>query len=124
MKDIGIIDNYMDEREFRNYIIPFLESKGYELVNIDDTRICDNNHYNNNDLIVTKDNFKYTVRALANYKITEKEVNDTINDLENEHVSSGIILTNTEVDVKVKEYADKYNITIYDRIYFDDSKTS
>ena len=119
MKDIGIIDNYMDEREFRNYIIPFLESKGYELVNIDDTRINDENHYNNNDLIVVRENFKYTVRALANYKITLKEVDDTINDIENEHVSFGIILTNTKVDLNVLEYAEKHGITIYDRIYFE-----
>lgn len=120
MEDIGIIDNYMDEREFRNYIIPFLESKGFELLKIDDTRINDTNHYNNNDLIVTKDDFKYTVRALANYKITNKEVLDTINDIHNEHVSFGIILTNTVVDQEVIEYASQNGITIYDRIYFED----
>lgn len=120
MKDIGIIDNYMDEREFRNYIIPFLEKNGYTLSSIDDTRITDLDHYNNNDLIAVKDNFKYAVRALANYKITYKEVDDTISDIENEHVSFGIILTNTNVDQEVIEYANKHNITIYDRIYFED----
>ena len=119
MNDIEIIDNYMDEREFRNYIIPFLENEGFELVKIDDTRITDLNHYNNNDLIAIKDNFKYTVRALANYKITNKEVDDTIKDINNEHVSFGIILTNTEVDNEVIEYASNNGITIYDRIYFE-----
>lgn len=118
MEDIGIIDNYMDEREFRNYIIPFLEQEGFSLIKIDDTRINDLDHYNNNDLIVTKDEFKYTVKALANYEITNKEVDDTIKDINNEHVSFGIILTNTEVDDKVKEYAKEKCITIYDRKYF------
>lgn len=118
MEDIGIIDNYMDEREFRNYIIPFLEQEGFTLIKIDDTRITDLDHYNNNDLIVTKDEFKYTVKALANYKITNKEVDDTIKDINNEHVSFGIILTNTEVDGEVIEHAKQNGITIYDREYF------
>ena len=118
MEDIGIIDNYMDEREFRNYIIPFLEQEGFSLIKIDDTRINDLDHYNNNDLIAIKNNFKYTVRALANYEITNKEVDDTAKDINNEKVSFGIILTNTEVDDKVIDYAKEKCITIYDRRYF------
>ncbi len=118
MNDIEIIDNYMDEREFRNYIIPFLESKGYTLENIDDTRIIDDNHYNNNNLIVIKDDFRYAVKALANYKITLKEINDVIKDIENKHVGFGIILTNTEVDLDIQEHAQNNGITIYDRTYF------
>ena len=118
MEDIGIIDNYMDEREFRNYIITFLEKEGFSDIKIDDTRITDLNNYNNNDLTGIKDNSKYTIRALSNYKITEKEVDDTVNDMYNERVELGVILTNTEVEKEVLEYAKKNNITIYDRSYF------
>lgn len=118
MEDINIIDNYMDEREFRNYIIPFLEKEGFTNIRIDDTRTADLNDYNNNDLTGCKDENEYTIRALANYAITKKEVNDTVNDMYNENVSFAIILTNTAVDDETVEYAKQNNITIYDRKYF------
>lgn len=118
MEDIKIIDNYMDEREFRNYIIPFLEQEGFSLIKIDDTRINDLDHYNNNDLMVKKEDRRYAVRALANYEITNAEVEETVSYMDKEKFERGIILTNTEVDDKVKEYAKEKCITIYDRKYF------
>ena len=35
MKDMSIIDNFLDEREFRNYIYNLLPSLGFENILID-----------------------------------------------------------------------------------------
>ena len=59
MKDLFILSNYVDEREFRNYINSLLINKGYVKVEIDDPRIADYDKKNDNDII------RSTYRSLA-----------------------------------------------------------
>ena len=52
MENIKIIDSFIDDREFRNYVITFLESKGYTLKKIDDERVSDRVKNNDNDFTI------------------------------------------------------------------------
>ena len=115
MNDLFIIDSYVDEREFRNYINSLFIKKGYEKVVIDDVRISDNNKKNDNDILIKKGNIYYTVQIYLNTNIGNKEISDTIKDMEYEKVSAGIIITNNYVSNEIKEMANKKLIQIWDR---------
>ena len=115
MENIKIIDSFIDDREFRNYVITFLESKGYTLKKIDDERVSDRVKNNDNDFLVFKSNKLSTVQTFLNKNITEKEINETIRDMKKENVDNAIIVTNKNVN---KDIINKYkseNITIIDR---------
>ena len=120
MEEIKIVDNYMDEREFRNYINTMFYKHDYHLVGIDDTRISDKDKSNDNDLKVTKDNIEYTVQTYLNTKIGEKQIEETTEDMKKEKIPHGIIVTNFCVDDYVKTKALEKNIIILDRTEFED----
>ena len=109
------IDNCLDDREFRNLVNTTLIKTGFTSLGIDDPRLSDNDETNNNDMLVKKDNIKYTVQTFLNKEIDIKEINETLEDMENEKVSAGIIITNKEVSNEIKEEAQQHNIEIWDR---------
>ena len=119
MEEIKIVDKYMDEREFRNYVYSMFDKYNYHPITIDDVRLGDDDKFNDNDLLVTKDKATYTVQTYLNTKIGKKQIDETVKDMEKERVSYGIIVTNFFVDDKVKEDADKLGITILDRSEFE-----
>ena len=115
MKDLFIIDNYVDEREFRNYINLLLTKKGYERVSIDDTRIADRDKLNDNDMLAKKGELYYTIQTFLNTDKKKSQIDETLKDMQNENVSVGIIITNNYISNEVKEYANKKLIQIWDR---------
>ena len=115
MKDLFIIDNYVDEREFRNYINLLLTKKGYERVSIDDTRISDHDKLNDNDMLKKKGELYYTIQTFLNTDIKKSQIDETLKDMQKENVSVGIIITNNYIDNEVKDYANKKLIQIWDR---------
>ena len=120
MEELNIVNNYMDEREFRNYVHTMFQKLNYHKISIDDTRVSDDDKDNDNDLLVTKDNITYTVQTYLNTKIGDKQIEETIKDMEKEKVSHGIIVTNYHIDKKTKSKALKHNITILDREEFEE----
>lgn len=115
MDNIKIIDNFLDDREFRNYIDMLLMKKGYANVSVDDPRLSDKSKLNDNDLLAEKDGIKYTVQTFLNTLISEKEIKETINDMKKEKVKNAIIVTNKKVNKITKNFAKEYNIEIWDR---------
>lgn len=115
MEDIKILDNYVDKREFRNYIHKVLIDNGYSLVQIEDVRIADKDKINDNDIRACKEDMVFTIQTFLNKEITEKEINETIKDIEKEKVSGAILFCNTVVNSDIVEIAKKNNIIIWDR---------
>ena len=115
MTDSNIIDNFIDDREFRNYAISLLSNFGYELISIDDERISDEDIKNNNDILARKDGRRYAIQTYLNKDITLDELNDAIIDKLLEHTSYALIITNKCIDKDVKEKALSRNITLIDR---------
>lgn len=115
MTDSNIIDNFIDDREFRNYAISLLSNFGYELISIDDERISDEDIKNNNDVLARKDGRRYAIQTYLNKNITLDELNDAIIDKLLEHTSYALIITNKYIDKDVKEKALSRNITLIDR---------
>ena len=119
MEEIKIVDNYMDEREFRNYINTMFYKHHYSPISIDDVRLADNDKTNDNDQRVAKDGVRYTVQSYLNMEITEKQIEETFKDMEKENVGHGIIVSNYYVKDDIKDKALEKNITILDRSEFD-----
>ena len=115
MNDLFIIDNYVNEREFRNYINSLLIKKGYNRVTIDDPRISDRDKHNDNDILIKKGEIYYTIQIYLNTDIKEKHIDETLKDMTEENVSAGIIITNNYVGNNMKEYANSKLIQIWDR---------
>ena len=115
MSDLEILDNYLDKREFRNYISTILYKFDYTDFEIDDVRLSDDDETNDNDLIAFKDGMKYTIQTFLNNDITENEINETIEDMKHEHVSYGTIITNKEVSDEIRKIAFNNGIEIIDR---------
>ena len=115
MEELNIVKNYMDRREFRNYVYTMLDKNGYCPITIDDERISDETKLNDNDLLATKDNKKYTVQTYLNTPITDKHIEATLKDMDKENVSYGLIVTNFNVNKDIKNKAQKQKITILDR---------
>ena len=112
MKDLEIIDNYVDDREFRNYVSSLLEAKGFKRIVMDDTTLADEDSINDNDILAEKDGMKYTVQTFLNVDITEKEIEETLKDVDHENVGYGILVTNKEVSDNVKELAKEKGVEI------------
>ena len=110
MKDMSIIDNFLDEREFRNYIYNLLPSLGFENILIDDVRVSDQKDINDNDLKAEKNGMRYTIQTFLNTDITKLEISETI-----EGVSYAAIITNRHVDQDVKDKAWESGIEVIDR---------
>lgn len=115
MVDSNIIDNFIDDREFRNYVVNLLPKLGYELISIDDVRISDNVVNNDNDVLARKDNRRYAIQTFLNKDITLDELNDAIVDKLLEHTSYALIITNKCIDKDVKEKANLRNVVLIDR---------
>jgi len=115
MTNSNIIDNFIDEREFRNYVISLLPKFGYELISIDDVRISDDDIDNNNDILARKDGRRYAIQTFLNKEITYDEINEAIMDKLFEHTSYALVITNKCIDKDIKENASKRNIVLIDR---------
>ena len=115
MKDMSIIDNFLDDREFRNYIVNILPKIGFEDIRMDDTRVSDDKPINDNDIKANKDGMRYTIQTFLNRVITKEEIDETIVDMLEERAAFGVIITNKNVDKDVKDIAKENNIEIIDR---------
>lgn len=115
MKDMSIIDNFLDDREFRNYIVNILPKLGFEDIRMDDMRVSDNKPINDNDIKANKDGMRYTIQTFLNRVITKEEIDETIVDMLEERAAFGVIVTNKNVDKDVKDIAKESNIEIIDR---------
>ena len=109
----------MDDREFRNYVNSMLRKYGYVRFYIDDPRLADEEAENNNDIKVTKDDMRYTVQTYLNTDIGEKEINDTLEDMGNEGLKYGLIVTNMIVSDDIRKEAINMHIRVLDRKDFD-----
>ena len=98
-----------------------LRKHGYVRFKIDDTRTSDDDFENNNDIKVTKDDMRYDVQTYLNTEIGEKEINDTLEDMGNEGLKYGLIVTNMMVNDEVKKEAINMHIRILDRKDFDEN---
>ena len=86
-----------------------------EDIKIEDERISDNDKENDNDIIANKDNISYTILTYLNREIGKKEIDEVVKDIIKEQVTGGVIVSNLEVEEKIKEEAKKENIEIIDR---------
>ena len=118
MTDLEILSKFVDRREFRNYIYYKLYKMGYTAIKIDDERISDEHKVNDNDIILFKDNIMCTVQTFLNKEISEEDVEETEEDMEYEHVTKGIIITNKNVSKDIKKVASDKNIEIYGEEFF------
>jgi hypothetical protein len=115
MEDIEILDNFVDKREFRNYISNILAQLGFIDYSIDDVRVSDDYNINDNDLIAYRMGMKYTIQTFLNKDITMKEINETKEDMDKENVSYGVIITNHVVSEDIKNKAFECGIEVIDR---------
>ena len=121
MEEIKVIDLYMDDREFRNYVNTMLRKYGYVRFYMDDARVSDEEFDNNNDIKVSKEGMRYDVQTYLNTEIGEKEINDTLEDMGNEGLKYGLIVTNMIVNDEVKKEAINMHIRVLDRKDFDEN---
>ena len=120
MDELTVIDRFLDDREFRNYIAALLERCGYIEVHIEDTRTADGRSDNDNDLLVQKEGNTYTVQTYLNREITSREVTETVQDIDIENADGGILITNTTVSADVKKLAEGKQVEIWDRTVLED----
>lgn len=114
-KDLFIIDNSLDEVEFRNYVASLLAKNGYNDIEVDDPRLVNGMDYDDNDMTAKKGKKKYTIQTYLNTNISEQELDDAIDDMEDEGASKALIITNFYCTKKIKELAIEKNIEIIDR---------
>ena len=119
MEEIKIADLFMDDREFRHYVNSMLRKYGYVRFYMDDARVSDEEFDNNNDIKVSKDGMRYDVQTYLNTEIGEKEINDTLEDMGNEGLKYGLIVTNMIVNDDIRKEAINMHIRVLDRKDFD-----
>jgi len=116
LDDIRIIDNFIDDREFRNYINNVLDEYGYEDIKNEDDRLSDYKDFNDNLISAYKDDDKYIIMTrLSNNLVpllTIKEFDSVIKRRKN---VKGIIITNGRFTSNAISYANKNNILLWDR---------
>ena len=115
MEDIKILDNYVDDREFRNYIHGILIKHDFKRVRIDDVTLCDDDKENDNDIIAFKDGKKYTVQTYLNKNISLFEIEETKKDIIKENAVGAIIITSKSYEKDIVSIAKENNIIIWDR---------
>ena len=115
MDELTVIDRFLDDREFRNYIASLLSRQGFREVRIEDVRTADGRRDNDNDLLVQKEGRVYTVQTYLNREITSREISETVQDIDMENADGGILVTNTEVNGDVKKLAEGKQVEIWDR---------
>ena len=114
-QDLHIIDNFIDEREFRNYVGSILKERGFIDIVIDDVTLNDENQLNDNDIKATLDGVPYTIQTFLNKEITKLEIDEVVADMNQEIIGQGILVTNTVIKEEIKEYASNYRIELWDR---------
>lgn len=119
MEELDIVKDFMDDREFRNYVHTMFYKNNFKYIRLDDSRVSDEYPENDNDIKVTKDGIKYTVQTYKNTRITDKQIEETLEDMKKEKLEHGIIVTNYNVSEETKDKAKKLNIEIYDRQKFE-----
>lgn len=119
MEELKIVKEFMDDREFRNYVHTMFYKNNFKYIRLDDSRVSDEYPENDNDIKVTKDGIKYTVQTYKNTRITDKQIEETLEDMKKEKLEHGIIVTNYNVLEETKDKAKKLNIEIYDRQKFE-----
>ena len=119
MEELKIVKDFMDDREFRNYVHTMFYKNNFKYIRLDDSRVSDEYPENDNDIKVTKDGIKYTVQTYKNTRITDKQIEETLEDMKKEKLEHGIIVTNYNVSEETKDKAKKLNIEIYDRQKFE-----
>jgi len=112
---VYVIENCLDDREFRNLVNTELIKSGFTSLGFDDARISDKVKNNDNDMLLKKGGIKYTAQTFLNENIGDKEIDEVLKDMEKENVSAGIIITNKEITNNIKEKAKLHNIKIWDR---------
>ena len=110
----------MDDREFRNYVHAMFYKNGFKYLSLDDSRVSDEYPENNNDIKVTRDGKRYDVQTYLNTKISDKELEETEEDMIKEKLEYGIIVTNFHAGKAIREKALEKNIIILDREVFED----
>ena len=115
MDELTVIDRFLDDREFRNYIASLLSRQGFREVRIEDVRTADGRRDNDNDLLVQKEGRVYTVQTYLNREITSREISETVQDIDMENADGGILVSNTEVNGDVKKIAEGKQVEIWDR---------
>lgn len=119
MEELKIVKEFMDDREFRNYVHTMFYKNNFKYIRLDDSRVSDEYPENDNDIKVTKDGIKYTVQTYKNTRITDKQIEETLEDMKKEKLEHGIIVTNYNVSEETKDKAKKLKIEIYDRQKFE-----
>lgn len=119
MEELDIVKDFMDDREFRNYVHTMFYKNNFKYIRLDDSRVSDEYPENDNDIKVTKDGIKYTVQTYKNTRITDKQIEETVEDMKKEKLEHGIIVTNYNVSEETQSAAKKLNIEIYDRQKFE-----
>lgn len=117
MTDFYIIDECINDYEFRGFVIWYLINHGYSFKSVDDELLKDEDKNNDNDIIVVKENVKYTVQVYLNKPIDISKIEETSKDIIDEGIYDGIIFTNLDVSVDNIKQAVERNITILDRNY-------
>ena len=115
MDELTVIDRFLDDREFRNYIASLLSRQGFREVRIEDVRTADGRRDNDNDLLVQKEGRVYTVQTYLNREITSREISETVQDIDMENADGGILVSNTEVNGDVKKIAEGKQEEIWNR---------
>ena len=115
MNNLTIIDNFLDDREFRNFMASLLEKTGYRKVSIDDTCLNNGDDVDDNDLKAEINGILYTVQTFLNTEITDAQIEETLEDMRKENIPYAIIITNTECKEEIKRAALLKNITVLDR---------
>ena len=116
--DLFIIDNFIDDREFRNYVSSLLSKKGFKRIVIDDVTLSNEDTIDDNDMRAELDGVTYTIQTFLNTIITQKEIDEVEADMDYENVSYAILVTNKYVDQDVKQYAKNLGIEVWDREVF------
>ena len=115
MDELTLIDSFLDEREFRNRIASLLEERGYEAVQIEDARVAVGRSDNDNALLARNEGKTYTVQTFLNRTVTEREIRETVLDIDAENADGGILAVNTEVSEDLKKAAASEQVEIWDR---------
>ena len=114
-EEIKHIDNYMDDREFRNLVYVILNKMGYINIEIVDERLVDDNKSNDNDILAKMNDFTYLISTYLNKEINAEVLNECFKDIEQNNATFGMIFTNTIVTEEIRLKAKNMNIEIVDR---------
>ena len=114
-EEIKHVDNFMDDREFRNLVYAVLKRTGFTNVEIVDERLVDEIKSNDNDILAIMNGFTYLISTYLNKEITKELLDECFKDIEQNNATFGMIFTNTIVNDEIRFKAKNMNIEIVDR---------